>query len=348
LNYQDWYRSNPSINVPQEFGLTASAHKKRLFEQIQVGMATSKNTRVFNLKKFAAAAAVLILISSGVYLWLYNASTSSAIIARQQLPIVPGKEQATLTLSDGSVIVLDSTGAGKIGQQGNVEIIKSADGKVAYNSNGVSGNQVMMNTMSTPRGGKYQLKLPDGTNVWLNAASSITYPAVFTGTNRTVKITGEIYFEVTQNKQQPFIVNIDEKSSVEVLGTSFNVNSYTDEQMVKTTLLEGSVRINHSQILKPGQQSVFNNKNISINKPDIEQVMAWKNGYFNLDGLDIKTVMKQIERWYDVEVVYEGVIPMDKLMGELPMDASIEQVLRVLKKIQVHFRIEGRKIIVTP
>jgi len=208
--------------------------------------------------------------------------------------------------------------------------------------------------MSTPKGGQYQLTLQDGTKVWLNAASSITYPAAFVDRMRRVKVKGEVYFEVAKNKTKPFIVDIDGGSSVEVLGTSFNINAYSDEDNSRTTLLEGSVRVvgpgSNSVMLKPGQQAVVGSgTGVSMRSDiDTEEVMAWKDGYFEFDGASLETVLRQLARWYDVEIDYGGHVPAKTFIGEIPRDASLSVVLNVLEKTGVHFRIQGRNIVVLP
>jgi ferric-dicitrate binding protein FerR (iron transport regulator) len=206
--------------------------------------------------------------------------------------------------------------------------------------------------MSTPRGGQYALKLPDGTQVWLNSASSITYPTAFTGNERTVSITGEAYFEVMNDKSKPFHVMVNDMD-VLVLGTHFNINSYQEERAVRTTLLEGSVKISQGAstgvILTPGQQAKVEQQQIKvINGADLEQVMAWKNGLFNFNKLSLEEIIRQLSRWYDVDVVYQGTIAPKKFGGEIERDLNLLEVLDVLKEAGVHFSIEGKRLIVMP
>jgi transmembrane sensor len=311
-------------------------------------------------KRYAVAAVAIISLTAGALYLFTNQKrdTSLAIVpVPSKTQIIPGGNKATLTLGNGTTLVLDSTGNGLLANQGNVHVMKLANGQIAYEAGNRGSSEVLMNTMSTPRGGQYQVTLPDATVVWLNASSSITYPTLFTGNERRVSITGEVYFEVAKDKNKPFRVQTNSYSEVQVMGTHFNVNAYPEEDDVKTTLLEGSVKVlltkgsaGRSVVLQPGQQAVVGagkDTMLSINKqPDLEQVMAWKDGFFNFDNEDIGTVMRQIARWYDVEVQYEGPRPTDKLIGELPMNASISQVLDALKRIKVNFRIEGRTIIV--
>lgn len=303
----------------------------------------------------AAAAALLIMIGIAVVMNLApnRPERSIATGGRQVLPddIAPGRNQAVLTLSGGQQIVLDSAANGLLTLQGNTKIMKLADGQLVYTDAGHAVSEMMYNTMSTPKGGQYRLTLPDGTAVWLNAASSITYPAAFDGNDRIVTITGEAYFEVAKDAARPFHVKAGE-TEVEVLGTHFNVNAYADEPGIAATLLEGSVRVvagKTSGLLKPGQQARVQQQRIQVmNGVNLEQVVAWKNGYFQFDRTDIQTVMRQLSRWYDVEVVYEGPVPKDRFGGKLPRDAQASQVLRALEQTQVHFRIEEKKIIVMP
>jgi ferric-dicitrate binding protein FerR (iron transport regulator) len=216
----------------------------------------------------------------------------------------------------------------------------------------VISDDIIFNTIETPKGGKFQIRLPDGSKVWLNAASSIRFPAKFAGSKRKVELRGEAYFEVAHDESKIFEVNA-RNQTVQVLGTHFNINAYEDEPSVNTTLLEGSVRIsdvrtNVSQLLKPGEQSQLSEQIEIINLKNTNEAVAWKDGYFQFDEADIKTVMRQIERWYDVSVVYEGNLPNYRFAGEIERNLSLLQVLKVLEKTNVHFRLEGREVIVMP
>lgn len=313
--------------------------------------------------RYVAAACILLFVTTvGAYLWTANRQQPVVLDKEQkakQNDLYPGGQKAMLTLADGNTIVLDYENNGTLTRQGNASVVKLAHGQLSYKSETNLAAPTVFNTLSTPKGGQYQLTLPEGTRVWLNASSSITFPTVFAGHERPVSITGEVYFEVAKDPARPFKVSVGDMK-VEVLGTHFNINAYPDESTMKTTLLEGSVRVSRSletAILKPGQQSqlaikaatVQQQQSIQvINNTDLEQVIAWKNGYFQFHETDLRTVMRQLARWYDVEVVYEGNVPNDNFDGELPMDANALQVLRALEKTQVHFRIEGKKIIVTP
>lgn len=303
--------------------------------------------RIHFLRKWGWAAAVLILLGAATYRWLAAPSTDPAVkpVAAHN-DVAPGGNKAILTLGDGSTITLDSAANGSLTQQGNSAVVKLAGGQLAYRPTGAANDIVVMNTMSTPRGGQYQLTLPDGTKAWLNAASSITFPTAFITAQRKIKIKGEVYLEVAQDAAKPFIVDIDGRSVVEVLGTSFNVNSYPDEAAIKTTLIEGSVRIktnDRNMLLKPGQQTVDMQL---VYDADIAQVLAWKNGVFNFENLNFREVARQLERWYDIEVVYEGNVPDIQFKGDMNRGVSLTGVLRIFTAFGVHTRIEGRKLIV--
>ena len=313
--------------------------------------------RIHFLRKWGWAAAVVFILGSAAYLWTTSKKTEQPLAngnKHLQMDIAPGSNKAILTLSNGRTITLDSAANGAIAQQGNSSIIKSANGGIRYDQKGLSQGEVMINTMTTPRGGQYQLILPDGSKVWLNAASSITYPAVFVGKKRNVTVTGEVYFEVSKNREKPFVVDINGKSSVEVLGTSFNVNSYADENTIKTTLLEGSIKVKNQSAavtLKPGQQAeiVASRETVKVNTNiDLVQVMGWKNGFFHFKRTNITEVMRQMARWYDVEIRYESGIPDIALIGEMKRDLSLGQVLEALKEMGVKCQLHGRSIIVQP
>jgi ferric-dicitrate binding protein FerR (iron transport regulator) len=324
-----------------------------------------QSRRISLLRRRLSVAAIFILAIAGVWLLVAKekGAKSNASIVVSGNNITPGGNKAVLTLADGSKIVLDSAHNRQLAQQGNASVINQ-DGHVIYHAGGKE-ETVVYNTMATPRGGQYQLVLPDGTKVWLNAASSIKYPTAFAGKERKVELTGEAYFEVaklaagaprTVKGNVPFIVSILSSSGngeVEVLGTHFDVNAYGDEEMVKTTLLEGAVKLvrdNKSILLRPGQQAGYGNNGGPelLKDGDTEEALAWKNGVFLFNEASIETVMRQVERWYDIEVSYAGKIPAGHFSGTVNRNANISQVLKILELSDVHFRIEGRKIIVLP
>ena len=315
--------------------------------------------RVIPFKRWMAAASVLIILSAGILYFYFNNSQSHSVTGNmtknnsQRHDFPPGGNKAVLTLADGSSIILDSAKNGMLTQQGNAKVIKLQNGKVAYEK-GESGlvAKVEFNTVTTPRGGQYQLELADGSRVWLNAASSITFPTSFNGNKREVKITGEAYFEVAHNANMPFSVKVNDME-VKVLGTHFNVNAYADETMMKTTLLEGSVKVskgNESALITPGEQAQIAGKadKIEIKRNvDLEEIVAWKDGKFLFQDADIHGIMRQLERWYNITVSYEGNITNEEFVGVISRDVNISQILNMLEKTgAVKFEIVGRKIIV--
>jgi len=297
--------------------------------------------------RIAAAASVLFFLSFGGYFVLHNRAIQQS--AQHEPVILPGGNKAILTLANGQQIILTDAKNGKIARQGNTLVDKTADGSVRYTANGNS--ELAYNTVTTPRGGQYHLTLADGTNVWLNAGSSIKYPTVFRGKDRKVEVTGEAYFEVAHNKAMPFKVSTATQT-VEVLGTHFNINAYTDETDVKTTLLEGSVKVssgNNFTLIKPGEQAVLAADGFNVQNVDTEEAVSWKDGMFRFTDESLERIMRKIARWYDVDIEYA-----DNGVKSLPFNGIItrfsdaNKVLRMLELTdQVHFKIEGKKIIVT-
>lgn len=305
---------------------------------------------------FRYAAAVIILLGAGTYVWLNIAERPSAVAdkhADQPKDFPSGGNRATLTLADGSSIVLDDAANGALAQQGGTQVLKLNAGQLAYSrSKETPSSTILYNTISTPRGGQYQIVLPDGSKVWLNAASSLRFPISFTGMAREVEVTGEAYFEVAENKDQPFSVRMGD-AVVQVLGTDFNINAYHDEPVIKTTLLSGSIKVikkENEQVMLPGQQALLNkehNRIKIINNVDLEEVIAWKNGFFIMNNADVATIMRQVSRWYDVDIRYEGEIPKMRLGGNLSRNVNLSEMLKILKVYNVGSRIEGNTIIIT-
>jgi hypothetical protein len=317
---------------------------------------SERKPKVIQMRWWWSAAAVLLLIGLGSL--FYNKQSPNLLVKTQvknakTSVIKPGKNTAVLTLANGANIVLDNAANGVLAKSGNTAIKKLKNGLLAYSPNnaGSHPDTNVLNTITIPRGGQYTIMLPDGTNVWLNSESSLTFPVVFKGSTRKVSLKGEAYFEVAKNKEKPFIVHTD-NTDIKVLGTHFNVHAYKDDNNVKTTLLEGSVRLSSaasSTVLTPGQQGVTDATNGSITqkKVNINQVMAWKAGYFIFRDDDIRDIMKQISRWYDVEVVYEGYTTSMKFGGTYAKNKDINELLKGLEYTGlVHFKIEGRRIIV--
>ena len=316
------------------------------------------------------------VISLGAIFHFRESSNQQITVRKATQPlendVLPGGNKATLTLADGTLVVLDETKDGEIADISGIRISKNKDDQIVYEISDANpsskGAATKYNQISTPRGGQYQIILPDGTKVWLNAASSLKYPVQFTGKSRIVELTGEAYFEVNSQllkngKKLPFIVK-SLSQTIEVLGTHFNVNSYDDEDAIKTTLLEGIVRVfansnqnkelenlneidqNKGIILNPNQQSVLKRGRINVVKVDAEESVAWKKGYFSFKNADLSNVMRQLSRWYDVDVFYEGEIPSGTYSGKVYRNMNISKVFEILAYTELNFRVEGKKIII--
>jgi len=361
----DEARSLVSDHVLEEYEEAPVENEDERLEQILINLRKYTKAdfkkRFFQIKlvhKLLAAAVILLVSLISIYIYLENERLSSLqLITKNSEDIAPGREQAILKLADGSIINLDSLRVGEQRlEQHGVKISRDIHGELIYEQteNIPSRSEVEYNTVITPRGGKYKIILPDGTRVWLNASSSITYPTSFADTDkRNVKLTGEAYFEVNKiidasKGLQPFIVNTN-RQKIEVLGTHFNVNSYADEQTEKTTLLEGSVRLNDHVLLRPGQQGESTIDQLKIKTVDADDFVDWKNDEFNLKGGDFRSTMRKIARWYDVEVIYEPGIPNDVTVGGwISRNKNISSVLSLIQKTgNVHFKLEGRRVIVT-
>ena len=301
--------------------------------------------------RYAAAAALLGAICLTFFFWWPRPSSGLTAKLPQNVDttIQPGGDRATLTLADGSVILLTEAADGTLASQGSSRVIKRSNGEIVYEGGGSENSAPLYNTVSTPRGGKFRLSLPDGSKVWLNAASSLRYPTSFTGSTRDVVLTGEAYFEIAHNPAQPFHVQANDMQ-VEVLGTHFNVMAYDNEAGLATTLLEGSVRVRtprQQMQLKPGEQALEEGGAMSLRHDvNVQQVVAWKNDYFQFNGDGLDRLMRQLERWYDVTVVYEGAVPQKSFGGKVSRSSPLTDVLKALELAGVKFRMEGRKIIV--
>jgi ferric-dicitrate binding protein FerR (iron transport regulator) len=268
-------------------------------------------------------------------------------------PVAKSLSGVTISLSDGSTVLFDSVERGFRLPQGTADLIKGDSGQLIYASAKSSNKFPVYNTVSTARGRQFRLTLQDGTKVWLNAGSSITFPTAFTGRERNVQISGEVYLEVAKNKEMPFHVRAND-ITITVLGTHFNVRAYSDEKEIKTTLLEGSVKVNRKSsnvILRPGQEARALNvsdQKISVRPADVESVTAWTNGYFRFDNADIYQVMGEIARWYDVEVKFEGEVRSHEFVGQLARSSKLSEVLKILEMEKVHIARRGNKLIVRP
>jgi len=368
----------------------AAEKLKELHEKLEMpDLSVAPVHRVHFLKTawFRYAAAIIIVFGIGAYLWNTQKEKPSVATTNNPVPlqndVAPGGDKAVLTLADGTTIVLDSAGNGLLAKEGETNITKK-DGSIIYDtknyppSEGVAGSAgggpVSYNTMTTPRGGQYQLTLPDGTQVWLNAESSITYPTAFSGKERKVSIRGEAYFEVKKDKSRKFIVSVlypplagvsrqgrdGGGLEIEVLGTKFNVSAYSDEPNTSTTLLEGSVKLSLSivdsrlsdetaLILRPGQQGQLKpGQQFSlVAHPDLEQVLAWKNGAFSFEKIELAKALREIARWYDVEIIYTNGIPEVTVGGGMGRDLNLSEVVKVLQGLGVNVRLEQKKLYIS-
>ncbi len=366
--------------------LSEPAYSPQLIEKIEARLNALNNQEIYAepvaklwpwLRKTAYVAILFVISLLGVYFYI-NRNIDQQVIAKKENrikknEISPGGDKAILTLSDGSTIVLDSAKNGLLATLSGINISKTANGQITYKTSLSSSSRLepSYNTISTPRGGQYQVILPDGTKVWLNAASSLTFPTFFSGRERRVELTGEAYFEVVtlvspsneagERIHIPFTV-VSGNQLVEVLGTHFNVNAYSDETTINTTLLEGSIKVlhmgtHHTRLLKPGQESKVGT-DIQVSNVEVAQSIAWKNGYFVFEHEDIESIMRKISRWYDVDVQYEGDITKEGFIGSVSKFENVSQVLDMLKFTGlVHFKVEdqtneqgrkGRRIIVMP
>jgi transmembrane sensor len=304
--------------------------------------------------RIAAAAVVIIGLTFGSYYLMQQPPLPKANTVIVKNNVSPGANKATLTLSNGKQIILTGAQKGQLAVQGNIKIEKTADGQLVYQARGqdssTNSTELAFNTMTTPRGGQFTVTLPDGSKVWLNAASSLTYPTVFNQKERRVKLQGEAYFEVAKNPEKPFHVIVNRGEEIEVLGTHFNIRAYADDQDIRTTLLEGSVKLIYKAkhiILKPGQMAINDLKeSLLVQNADIEEVMGWKNGLFVYNNENIRDVLKSAARWYDIDVEYKDAVGQKKLWGTVSKYKSLAELLdNIAFTSGVHYKIEGRRVI---
>lgn len=311
------------------------------------------------IKWISVAASFMVLATGAIYWLLKNKHRQPVAIntpTQTDNVIKPGGNRAILKLADGTELVLDSAATGTLAQQGQAKVIKLGDGSLSYKTDKVTPGETLYNTITTPKGGQYEVLLADGSKVWLNALSSLRFPATFNGKERMVELTGEGYFEVAKAASHPFIVNIlpsagGAGSRVEVLGTHFNINAYADEPVIRTTLLEGSVKVSGSKqtsILKPGQQAVTAAEgSITVEKDaDIDAVMAWKNGMFYFKSADLETILRQAARWYDVQFEYQTPVK-EHFSGQISRNVNLDKLLKILQLTgKVNFEINGKTVTV--
>jgi transmembrane sensor len=343
----DWQRELKDVTDKEMLGL--------IYQQILMARETPVVKLPFYKRRWVAvAASVILILTVGTLAILSNkknGTDKSALARHEQVNDVgPGQYKARLTLADGSTIILDSAAAGELTRQGGTVVINK-DGQLVYSYRpGNKAGETLYNTLSTARGETYATVLGDGSKVWLNAASSIRFPVSFSGNERRVTITGEAYFEVAHDAAKPFHVTVN-GMDVQVLGTHFNINSYADEGVIKTTLLEGSIKVavaGNRLMVKPGQQAQVQNNNIRlVSNADTDAVMAWKNGFFAFEGTDIKKLMTELSRWYDIEVIYRG-MPDATFTGKIDRSLTLSQLLQGLADAKVNYKIEGKKLIILP
>ncbi|MGE0078273.1 MAG: FecR family protein [Bacteroidales bacterium] len=347
-----------------------AAKLKQVYAKVMSDIKKEKSRSAYRtlfLQRVAAAASILLFLSLGIFFYSSLKNNSRKEIAKNQVQPVkknqkydvePGSNKGTLTLADGSSIELEKIADGEISTQGDVRI-KKENNQLVYDASFLGSGKVIYNRVSIPRGGEYQLTLPDGTKVWLNAGSVIAYPVAFNGDERRVSIKGEAYFEVASayskdKKKLPFVVAVNQDAEVRVLGTHFNIKAYPGEGAIRTTLLEGSVEVksiasNKSMLIQPGQQAVVDKDGALIaKKVNTEEVIAWKNGYFYFDNASLQDVLQQLARWYDVQVLYDGAIPDRYFTGKIRRNIYLSEALEILEFTRVNFRIEGKTIIVIP
>lgn len=315
-----------------------------------------RSLRTSVLRKYSVAAIIIGLVGAGAFYFIQmnrHAKRQEPMVANLiKNDVAPGGNHAILILSDGSHISLDSLGTGSVLSKGGVQVTKVGAGSLSCKTSGGAQSDLLFNTIETPAGGQYHLTLPDGTQVWLNSLSSLKFPVSFEGARRTVEVTGEAYLAVAKDKDRPFDVKVN-GLDIAVLGTEFNVNAYSDEPVIRTTLVNGSVRLNRPGAtlqLKAGEAASTKGKNeLSLDKsPNIEQALAWKNGYFSFDGADIKGVMRQLARWYNIEVKYTG-DPGSRLFGgQIGRNLNLSEVLAGFSASNIHFKLEGNILTVYP
>ncbi|SKB95923.1 FecR family protein [Sphingobacterium nematocida] len=304
-----------------------------------------KSTLIKLWQRIAGVAAAIALIVLSVYFFNNgnNAINNDPQIVNQD--VAPGSFGATLTLANGKTIKLSDASNGKLAQEAGIAIAKSADGQLEYEIKGSADDPNKINTLSTGKGETYKVRLPDGSLVYLNAASSLTYPvSLIEHGKRKVKLRGEGYFEISKDKEHPFVVQTDNQE-VEVLGTHFNINAYGDEPAVRTTLLEGRIRVNKSTILFPGEQATLINGNLKVSKANLDETVAWKEGSFQFNEEKMASIVRKLERWYDVEIELSDKLANKEFSGNISRSRSISRVLRMMEKTNgIQFKIEGRRI----
>ncbi|PWG81477.1 FecR family protein [Pararcticibacter amylolyticus] len=349
-----WYAKYEMEGLPEVSEISKRQQAEHIREALiaHSGSAKSMARTVPVWPRMAVAASVVFLLAFGT--WIFRNKQETPQKPRKSIAgdVAPGSDKAVLTLGNGTQMNISGARSGLLTRQGNTHINIRSGKELIYNAvKEKTSGEIEYNTLTTPRGGQYALTLPDGTKVWLDAASSITFPVAFTGSTREVKISGQVYFEVAHQRAKPFRVKTGNQV-VEVLGTRFNINAYADEPDVKTTLFEGSVKVSDATdkvVLKPGQQAENDDRRISVrDNASMDEAIAWHQGLFRFEDADIKTVMRQLARWYDVDISYEGKVTERRFSGKIYRNISALQVSDILSYKQIRFRIEGKRIIVMP
>ncbi|WP_345953384.1 FecR domain-containing protein [Mucilaginibacter sp. PAMB04168] len=351
---ESYYAYQDRNEVPDISADEKEALRKETFENIsnQLNATPQTKKRIINIYRYATVAAVLLVATTTAYLFLHRASPSNKlenVSVKKPLDVMPGSNKAILTLADGSTMILDDKADGNLKELPGLIITKTRKGELVYKvlSKQSSEQITAINTVTTPKGGQYQVVLPDGTRVWLNAASRLTYPQFFAGKTREVKLEGEGYFEVSKNKAMPFHV-FTGNQDVEVTGTHFNINGYMDDGSINTTLLEGGITLHHhgrSQKIIPGEQANVLTKPfaIKVQRVDTEEVVAWKNGLFEFNNASLRQIMSQLERWYDIKVDYSS-LPAKRYNGMVPRSANLSRVLKMLEVTgNIKFEIQNNR-----
>lgn len=343
--------ANTSLLNDEELSLLEQRLENGLFARIRQ---PRKISRLWPRIATVAAAISIVVFSAGLFVYKNQQKTSTTAIAYVN-DIAPGKVGATLTLASGKKIRLDDAANGEIAKEAGISVTKAADGQIVYKIKGDTPGENKINTLTTAKGETYILTLPDQSKVWMNAASSLTYSTSLNDRGlRKVKLDGEAYFEIAKDKAHPFIVE-SKGQEVEVLGTHFNINSYVDEETVKTTLLEGAVRVilqkgeRTEKILKPGQQLVLSGLNrMAVKEVDVNEAVSWRDGKFSFDREDMGTIMRKVGRWYNVEVIFKDELQNKLITGSVSRYTHLSELLKVLETTgRAHFKIEGRSVIIT-
>jgi len=349
------------IFVPESVASSQEEHRQIILNRIHEKINQyEKGNRVRRMWLRVAAAVILMMLSFGLFK-IFNKQISYQHTLSKLKSVTPGGNNAILTLANGKQIVLNNSRNGLLVNLGNITVSKANNGQVIYKVIGSAKNtlRVSYNTITTPNGGQYEVILPDGSKVWINSSSSLKYPTQFTGKERDVELNGEGYFEVAKNKLMPFKVS-SHGQTVEVLGTHFNINAYTDEPGIKTTLLEGSVKVTamgteKPQLLIPGQQAIFNKGGIMVSDADTAQAVAWKNGLFYFKDADVASIMRLLARWYNLKIDINGQLPERKFSGKIYKNLNAAQVLQIINYSAINYKVEeptdgksAKRLIITP